>query len=115
MKHLLADAVATFIASHNISPFRETQAPAFLAMLRGHADPLVASVSRFELAFMKARQRGDESCVISWAVEPQGLLNCLARDLPIDDAATVTGAFETVVSGNLASGRLFQVRTADRS
>src|SRR5271156_3202449 len=52
----LAEAVNAFIATSNISPFRETQAPAFLESLRDNGDSLIASVAQFELALLKVRQ-----------------------------------------------------------
>jgi hypothetical protein len=54
LKHrkLLNQAVTAFIKGHNISPFRETQAPEFLAMLSTHDDSLIASVAQFELALL---------------------------------------------------------------
>src|SRR5260370_42339371 len=42
-RNLLGQVVGAFIARHNISPFRETQAPAFLEALSGHDDTLIAS------------------------------------------------------------------------
>ena len=52
---LLGEALDAFIANENISPFRETQAPAFLESLSVHPDQLVACVAQFELALMKVR------------------------------------------------------------
>src|SRR5215469_1289389 len=48
-RHLLEEAVSAFMRQCNISPFRETQTPAFLEAMSGHADSLVASVAQFEL------------------------------------------------------------------
>src|SRR5947209_19432812 len=55
-RNLLEPTVADFITRQNISPFRETQAPAFLEALAGHPDSLIASVAQFELALLKVRQ-----------------------------------------------------------
>ena len=86
-----------FIASQNISPFRETQAPAFLEWLANSDDDLVASVAKFELALMKVRQGDRHTYTISWKVEPASLLHCLAKDLPFDDEVR-SGNYEVVVS-----------------
>src|SRR5215831_8867509 len=43
-RNLLEAALSAFIAGHNISPFRETQAPAFLEAMSSHPDRLVAAV-----------------------------------------------------------------------
>lgn len=99
-RNLLEDAVGAFIARNNISPFRETQAPAFLEELSTHEDSLVASVAQFELALLKVRQGDPCTYVVHWNVDPHGVLYSLARDLPLDEA-TVQGAYQIVVSGAL--------------
>ena len=79
----LTPLLPAFIRQHNISPFREFQPPAFLASLADHPDPLVVSVSQFELALMKVRE-GDRDChVVPWQVEPHGVLKRLAEDAPL--------------------------------
>ena len=82
--HLLDESVADFIAHHNISPFRETQGPAFLEGLSGHREPLIASVARFELALSRVRQGDPRRHVVPWSVDPRPVLNALARGLPVD-------------------------------
>jgi hypothetical protein len=99
---LLAEAVNAFIARHNISPFRETQAPEFLEMLSEHRDPLIASVSQFELALMKVRQGDCSTYSVLWHVEPHGILNSLAKDIPFDEAVP-RGTYQTIISGTLPS------------
>jgi len=81
---LLSDVLSAFIARHNISPFRETQAPALLKTLCRHPDELISAVARFELALMKVREGDPATYVVFWNVEPHGVLNSLARDLPVD-------------------------------
>src|SRR4051794_40541097 len=54
-RHLLEGLLSDFMAQHNVSPFRETQAPAFLEHVSGHQDRLIASVAQFELALLKVR------------------------------------------------------------
>jgi len=84
-RNLLEETVEAFITRHNISPFRETQSPAFLEGLTGHTDRLVACVAQFELALLKIRQGNRCSYLIPWHVEPHAVLNCLARDLALYD------------------------------
>ena len=43
-RQLLEPAVDAFMMQYNISPFRETQTPAFLEAMSDHPEPLVASV-----------------------------------------------------------------------
>ena len=62
----LQQIVSTFIAQHNISPFRETQAPAFLESLIYHPDHLIASVAQFEFALTKVRRGDPASYAIPW-------------------------------------------------
>src|SRR6266852_4308349 len=80
-RNLLEETLNTFIARNNISPFRETQAPAFLESLSTHRDCLIASVAQFELALMKVRQGDPRSYAVPWSIEPHAVLNSLARDI----------------------------------
>jgi hypothetical protein len=117
-KGLLAAAIGQFIGETNISPFRETQAPAFLEMVATHPDSLVASVAAFELALMRAGDstmevgpRGDahdvaQPSIVDWNVAPHGVLNSLARDLPLDDELE-PGSYRIVVSPRLPA--LFEI------
>lgn len=100
--NLLEEAVSSFITEHNISPFRETQAPAFLEAMSGHHDSLIASVARFELALLKVRQGDSNSYVVPWNVEPHSILNSLARDIPLEEKIP-KGAYEIIISRNLTS------------
>ncbi len=111
-RNLLGDAVSAFIAQNNISPFRETQAPAFLEGLGAHADSLVASVAQFELALLKVRQGDPHTYVVPWAVEPHGVLYSLARDQPLDET-TAHGAYQIVVSGALPFG--FEIQSVQEA
>ncbi|HLK90383.1 MAG TPA: hypothetical protein VKZ18_10840 [Polyangia bacterium] len=98
----LASTIGGFIAGTNISPFRETQAPAFLETLSASDDPLVASVARFELALMLVREADARSYTIEWNVDPHSVLDSLARNLPLDEAAP-RGTYQTLVSRELPS------------
>jgi hypothetical protein len=99
-RKLLDEALDAFIMQKNISPFRETQGPAFLEWLSRHDDRLIASVAQFELALMNVRQGDTGPYVIPWSVEPHGVLHSLARDIPFADD-TPAGDYEIVVSGDL--------------
>jgi hypothetical protein len=101
-RNLLAETLSTFIARSNISPFRETQAPAFLETLITHRDVLIASVAQFELALIKVRQ-GDRSCyVVPWDVEPHAILKSLAMDIPLEEEVP-EGRYHVLVSHDLRS------------
>jgi hypothetical protein len=101
-RNLLEETLNAFITHHNISPFRETQAPAFLEALSGHHDSLIASVAQFELALLRVRQGDPGSYVVPWNVEPHTILNCLARDIPLEDNVP-EGAYQILVSRDLPS------------
>lgn len=81
-QQLLDATLEDFICSHNVSPFREYQPLAFLESLSGHADPLVASVSQFELAMMKVREGDLTEYKVTWPLDPHDVLHCLAQGLP---------------------------------
>ena len=100
-RDLLPETVSAFIRQQNISPFRETQAPAFLEMLRDHSDALIASVAQFELALMKVRQGDQTLYVIPWNREPHSVLYSLATNTPLDDDVP-NGAYHVLVSRDLA-------------
>jgi hypothetical protein len=105
-RNLLAEAVSAFITRHNISPFRETQAPAFLEGLSTHRDSLIASVAQFELALLRVRQGDPNSYAVLWSVEPFTVLNSLARDIPLDDNIA-EGLYQIIVARDLPSN--FQI------
>jgi hypothetical protein len=99
-RNLLARAVNSFIETCNISPFRETQAPAFLELLGQHEETLVASVAQFELALLKVRQGDPAKYVIPWSVEPHTIIDSLARHMPLDGNPQ-QGNYHIVVSRDL--------------
>jgi hypothetical protein len=108
-RQLLKDTLNDFIAWHNISPFREMQAPAFLEYVSGHRDCLIASVARFELALQKVREGDPTTYVIHWNVEPGAILNSLAKRMPIENEAP--GLYRVLVSRALP--HYFQLATRD--
>lgn len=99
-RKVLEETLDAFIMQQNISPFRETQGPAFLERVSRHHDPLIASVAQFELALMKVRQGDSGPYIIPWNVEPHAVLHSLARDFPFPDDIPA-GDYEIVVSGDL--------------
>jgi hypothetical protein len=103
---LLAKALDAFMSNENISPFRETQAPAFLDSLSGHPDKLVACVAQFELALMKVRAGDHRTHTVIWHLEPCSILHCLAKDMPLDEAA-IEGTYKIRLNGNLPG--LFEI------
>lgn len=103
---LLKAALEAFIRTRNVSPFREYQPLLFLESLAAHPDPLVVSVSQFELSLMKVRE-GDGGCyMVPWQVDPRSVLHCLAQDLPVEEDAP-PAFYVTHLSGNLP--RLFEI------
>jgi hypothetical protein len=106
-KGLLGRSLNAFITKENISPFRETQAPAFLESLSVHPDKLVACVAQFELALMKVRAGDERTYTIAWHVEPCSTLHCLAKDMPLHEEA-VEGSYEVRLNGDLPG--LFEIR-----
>lgn len=109
-RHLLEETLSAFIRQHNISPFRETQAPGFLEMLSGHSDSLVVSVAQFELALTKVRLGDPGSYAIPWNVEPHGILLNLAKGIPVEDEPQ-KGSYQILVSRDLPSR--FQIVAVD--
>lgn len=99
-RNLLKKTLNTFITRHNISPFRETQTPAFLESLIDHPDSLIASVAQFELALMKVREGDPCSYLVPWNVEPHTILNSLARDTPLEGKVP-EGAYQIRISRDL--------------
>lgn len=105
-RHFLEEALRIFMMRQNISPFRETQAPAFLQGLTDHQDSLVASVAQFELALMRVRQGDPGFHIVSWTVEPHGVLTSLARDFPLEENPP-EGDYQILISRDLPG--LFQI------
>jgi len=93
----LAAEVASFIARCNISPFRETQAPAFLEGLSESSNTLTRSVAQFELALLRVREGDCGRYVVCWDVEPHSVLHSLATNAVLPGAIPV-GAYQVVVS-----------------
>lgn len=103
---LLKTELDAFIAKYNISPFRESQGPDFLETVSSHENSLIASVAQFELALLKVRQGDPGSFVVAWSVEPHTILNCLAKNIPIETNIS-SGDYEIRISNDLPS--LFQI------
>jgi hypothetical protein len=105
-RDLLDTALQAFIRSRNVSPFREYQPTLFLASLAAHPDPLVVSVSQFELALMKVREGDTKDYAVAWQVDPRPVLHCLAQDLPVNSGEPV-GSYIARLSGSLP--KLFEI------
>jgi hypothetical protein len=110
-RSLFDATLRAFMQETNISPFRETQAPAFLETLREHRDPLVRSVAQFELALGKVRDGDESTYTIPFTVDPYVILNCLANDMPLNEPLA-EGMYGVVVSGRLKG--YFRVLAGDK-
>lgn len=108
---LLEEALQAFIRQENISPFREYQPLAFLDFLAGHEDPLVVSVSQFELALMKVREGDPCRYMVDWSYEPTPILQALAQREPLPDRAD-PDLHRTEISGDLPY--LFKIKRLAR-
>lgn len=97
---LVEQAVENFIAGSNISPFRETQAPAFLESLSVHEIPLVRAVASFELALIKVKDGDDGAYAIDWPCDPSAILHALARHAELP-SVLAPGDYRTVVARSL--------------
>lgn len=106
-RNLLKHELDAFITQHNISPFRETQPPDFLAALSSHNDPLIASVAQFELALWKVKQGDPGSYTVNWSIEPHTVLHNLAKNLPLDEETLAKGNYQIQISNDLPF--LFQI------
>lgn len=97
---LLDGSLEAFISRHNISPYRETQGPAFLEFVGERHGGLVASVAQFELALTRVKEGDAGRYEILWSVDPHVALLSLARDLPFDRELHA-GTYKTIVSRDL--------------
>ena len=105
----LETALLAFIRGYNVSPFREYQPLVFLASLADHPDPLLVSVSQFELALMKVREGDPECHSVDWQVDPHEVLHSLARESPLP-ATLRPGAYTTRLSRDLP--QFFEIHAA---
>ena len=69
------------------SAFIERLADRFLDANAAHADALVASVARFEAAYLAVRRGSDERFTVKWDREPMTALTQLMAGEPVDDPA----------------------------
>lgn len=100
------ESVLADFTQQNLSPFRETQGPAFLDALRHHADHLTASVAGFELALLKVAKGDPCAYRVAWAIDPHPVLHSLCMNHPIDEGAPEEG-YEIIVSRELPE--LFEI------
>lgn len=90
------DALTTF-QREPAAPFVERLAARFLDTLADHGDPLVASVARFERAYLAVTHGSDECFTVWWDREPTALLAALLSGAPIDESEG-TGTYLTRVA-----------------
>jgi hypothetical protein len=99
---LFGQAVAEFYASSAASPFAEEIGRQFVAAMSGHANPLVASMARFEAALLKVRAGDAGRYGIEWDRNPNDVFRALEQggELPASEemscyylevAATIPG------------------------
>jgi hypothetical protein len=108
-REMLTATLQDFIRNNNVSPFREYQPLAFLASLASHPDPLLVSVSQFELALMKVREGDPASHVVPWGSDPHQVLHCLAQGQPLAPSSN-DGNYLTRIAAHLP--RLFVIESA---
>ena len=78
------EALASF-QRQPAAPFVERLAARFLETLADHADPLVASVARFERAYLAITLGSDERFTVWWDREPTAVFATLLTGQPIDE------------------------------
>ena len=99
-RELLMSTLDAFVGSCNLSPFREFQPLAFLEFLHDHPDPLVASVSQFELALTRVRDGDPDTYHVHWLRDPSAVLMALAQNAPLEETI-LDGSYTTRISGDL--------------
>jgi hypothetical protein len=72
-------AVAEFYARTAASPFAEEIGGQFVAAMSAHADPLVASMARFEAALLKVRGGSAARYSIEWDRNPNDVFRALEQ------------------------------------
>ena len=90
------------------SPFVERLADRFLDVASEHVDPLVASVARFERAYLAALRGTGERFVVRWDRDPAAVLSRLAMSMPLDDL-DADSTYLTIVGRDLPD--LFEIRS----
>jgi hypothetical protein len=93
------ETIGAFI-EHEVPPFIEDLASAFLVEQSGHLEPLVASVAQFERAILNVKRGDAGTYVIQWEHEPYSALASLMNAMPLLEPMP-GAAYQTVVSGNL--------------
>lgn len=91
------------------SPFVEQLASRFLDIASEHMDPLIASVARFERAYLAALRGSGERFVVRWNRDPAAVLSRLAMSMPLDDL-DANSTYLTIVGRDLPN--LFEITVA---
>jgi hypothetical protein len=82
-RRTLGVTLQEFIASHNLSPFREFQPRDFLSWLSASGDPLLAALASFEIAFTAIREGDTTAHEVAWPVDPHTVLDALTLGKPL--------------------------------
>lgn len=83
--------VASYFDRNSTSPFVEEVSLGFLASLRGHSDPLVQAVSRFEHALLAIKAGSADTYEVVWDRHPDRVVQALETGaaLPPPEADTL--------------------------
>ncbi len=84
-RRTLGPTLQEFVDNHNLSPFRESQAHAFLEWLSASDDLLLRAVSGFEKTLVAVRNGDASMHEVAWPVDPHPVLQALARGEPVDE------------------------------
>jgi len=98
---ILREEVIQLIRQERLSPYIEEMARVFLERATAHADPLIATVARFELALAVTAEGDAGEYRIAWRQDPYYVLGCLVDDRH-PDPDRERGRFVTVVSATIA-------------
>jgi hypothetical protein len=94
---LFDDAIRAFVSNGRVSPFIEESGPAFLEAMSTHADHLVRSLARFELALLSVKQGDPREFVVEWDHDPGAVLDAVLNGLPLS-GDPAGGSFRTTLS-----------------
>lgn len=111
---VLREAVTGLIREERVSPFIEEMACQFLERASNNANPLIATVARFERALTATAEGDPAEHRIEWEQDPYYVLSSLLNHQTIDPTAS-RGHFVTVVSAQFEERfRVAERRLRDR-
>ncbi len=96
---IFEEAVKSFSATPNLSPFPDQLAQAFFDQMGHHRDPLVACVAQFECSLVKVKQGDNGQYTVDWPVDPQALIPNLLGDTPLE--LPPEGHYQTKISRDI--------------